>query len=114
MLAAACWRGSVPRDAAPVIDRFLAAAAAGDSLTIRQLTIGDDPASKVAAMRQVEPALLPAVSSKRRLRSSVVKGDSAYVAYRFHLGGRTEILTIGLTRRGDTWLISNVGMPSRD
>jgi len=114
MLGVACWRGSVPRDATPVIDRFLAAAVAGDSLTIRQLTVGEDPASKVVAMQRREPAILRAVSSKKQLQSSVVKGDSAYVAYRFHLGERTEILTIGLVRRGGNWVIYNVGMPSRE
>jgi hypothetical protein len=113
MLAAACLRGSLPRDSGAVIDQFLAAAVAGDSLTIRQLTIGEDPASKVAAMRQREPALLSAVSSERRLQSSVVKGDSVYVAYRFQLGGQSEILTLGLVRRGDSWVIYNVGIPSR-
>jgi len=114
ILVAACSRGSVPRDAAPVIDQFLLAAAAGDSLTIRQLTIGGDPASKMAAMRQREPALLQAAMSERRLHSSVLKGDTAYIAYRLPLGGRTEILTVGLVRRGDSWLVYNVGVPTRD
>lgn len=113
ILALGCLRGSVPSDAEPVIARFLVAASVGDSATVAQLTTGDEPRKRVAAMHEHEPDLLRAVQSNRKLQSSVVRGDSAYVAFRVPLNGRTEDFAIGLVRQSGAWMVYHVAMAGR-
>ena len=110
---AGCRQGTVPGDAETVVERFLAAAAAGDTMTLRELTVSQSLPSRLTALRTREPELLAALASGRQLQSSVVNADSALVAYRFGLNGQSEVFTIGLVKQQGRWKIYSAGLPGR-
>jgi hypothetical protein len=112
-LLVGCRQGTVPGNAEPIIERFLAAAAAGDTMTLRELTISHSLPSRFAALRTREPELLAALASGRQLQSSVVNADSVLVAYRFGLNGQSEIFTIGLVKQQGHWRVYSAGLPNR-
>jgi hypothetical protein len=111
---AGCGSGKVPLTAKPVIDRFLSAAAAGDSVALARLTTNMDPVRRAIAVRNREPLLLATLRSHRRLRSAVTRGDTTFIAFRIRVSDATEIAAIGLVHTpSGAWLVYYFGIPSR-
>jgi len=76
-----CSSGSVPETASPAIDRFFASAAAGDSAAVAQMATNPDPVRRILAVSTQDPEVLAALRSNRQVRSVVVNGDSAFIAF---------------------------------
>lgn len=110
ILLSSCGRLKPDKEADTQVRRFVTAATAGDTQTVRSLSVGGQPSNASRLLRNERGG---SAVGGLTFRHGSIKNDSATYFYRIPRSGGSELLTIGLVRQGDRWLVYHLGFVDR-
>lgn len=97
----------------PVARRFVQAASRGDFETVRTMSTDSVPLNWMRLSYEDEPELLRVAVQGMKPLGGTVRNDTTFVRFGFDYQGRMEVMSFRFIRRGNSYLITNVGLPER-